>query len=181
MLPFLTVLVVACLFCVGLNTLTRPDSIFGFWSAVIRSDDGSQRFTLASPLSECLVCMSSLYGSIIYGIHFGFSGEFPLLFPFLFFLILVSVSSEIKTGNKEIAKASEWLYLICVAFFCAVQYQERFFESILFLICLSGLNSFVSGFLSAIESDKEANDNRIENSVDQARALEEILRALKNK
>lgn len=181
MLPFLTVLFVACLFCVGLHTLTRTDSIFGFWSMVVRSDDGRQRFALAGPLSECLVCMSSLYGTFIFGIHFGFSGEFSLLFPFLLFLVSVSVVAEIQSGNKEIAKASEYVYLIGIAFFCAIQYQQRFVESILFLVCLAGLNAIVSALFSAIQSDKEANDNQIENSVDQARALEEILRTLNKK
>jgi hypothetical protein len=181
MLPFLTVLFVACLFCVGLHTLTRPNSIFGFWSSVVCSDDGRQRFAMASPLSECLVCMSSLYGSLIFGMYFGFSGEASVLFPFLLFLIFVSVVSEIKTGNKEIAKASEYIYIISITFFCATQYQERFFESIVFLICLSGLNAVVDRLFSAIESDQEANQNQIENSIDQAAALEEILRTINKK
>ena len=181
MLPFLTVLFVACLFCVGLHTLTRPNSIFGFWSSVVCSDDGRQRFALASCLSECLVCMSSLYGCLIYGMHFGLSGELSVLFPFLLFLILVSVVSEIKTGNKEIAKASEYIYILSIAFFSAIQYQERLIESMLFMICLSGLNAVVDRLFSAIESDQEANKNQIENSVDQAAAIEEILRAINKK
>jgi hypothetical protein len=171
----------ACLFCVGINILTREGFIFGAWSSLIRADDGV-RFQLARPLSECLTCMASFYGAIFYGWKFGFSGEFSLLFLLLFFLIGVSIIAEIfRPGNKEAALIQKSVYLATILFFCFIQYQEDFFQSLIFMVCLAGTNYFVDLHINALQTGIESERTYQANSVDQAEAVEEIVKAIKTK
>jgi hypothetical protein len=184
MIDFFILLLCASALCIGVFAITRSGSVLGFWSKIVKNENNELRFVLAKPLSECLTCMSSLYGFIMYGMFFGFKGNASILHLLLLGLIALSILGEVFAKSPEQKEASQVtqkaFYLTFIAFSCLVMFQEKFIESFVFIICLSGCNYFTDSLLAAIQSDIESNENRILNEIDQGQALEEICERLEN-
>lgn len=184
MIPFFTLLLCAVAFCVGVYALTREGSVFGELQKVVRKPSGELRFILAKPLSECLTCSSSLYGTIIYGTYFGFRAQFNFVLLVLFSLIIFSIVGEIFSKTEAQKEANQKLqrcfYITFIAYSCLIFYQERFLEAIMFLVCLSGCNYFVDCLLASIKCEIEYRSYTMQNQIDQAQAVEEICEAIKS-
>ena len=186
MIDFFVLTLSACMLCLGVHAVTRQGSVLGFWHNMVKDENGDLRFALAKPMSECLTCMSSIYGTIMYGMCFGFPGSIPAVFFMLIAMIFISILGELCAISESQVEFSQILqkgfYLAFIFVFCVSMYREKTPEAFAFILCLCGCNYFVDHLLAAINSDIERNDNEMKNAMDEAQAIDEIcdsIRALK--
>lgn len=178
MIDFIYLVPICSFLCLGVHALTRRGNIFGSWSFVVLNEENENRFALADPVSECLLCMSSLYGSLVLALHYGVSAAAVGIVP-LIVSILIFISCEIIFNKKEFRFLQKFTYLVTIILFFATALQNNYIESIVFLICVAGANYFVSLLVGLIKSNIERNTIQNENSVNQSEAIETIIEAIK--
>lgn len=172
-------LVPICTFlCVGLHALTRRENILGFWSYVVLDKNEENRFALADPISECLLCMSSFYGVVVLSIHYG--AELPSIgFWLLVFMIFLFCILEMICRVQGFQALSKLAYLSTLIFFLFESVQNPLIESIAFLICVAGFNQFICLIKEQAISNMERNGIRNRNEVNQSQAIGLITEAIK--
>lgn len=178
MIDFVFLVPICSLLCLGVNALTRRGALFGFWSVVVVDDLNENRFAIADPLSECLLCMSSFYGTIILSIHSGVERIDVACFLFLA-LNLIFALFQALTYDREFWKTAKIIYLISIFFFLCSSVKNPVVESVVFLFAASGFNYFLSVLMAEMKSNVETNQQRNENAVDQSSAVRILSEAIK--
>jgi len=81
---FLCFIFVGCLFVWGIYATFQEGMIFGFMDSILNQLPGFAR----KPLGGCVICMSSVYGTLFYA-AFYFSGVIQYNSPILFYICFV--------------------------------------------------------------------------------------------
>lgn len=137
------------LFCVGLHTLTRESSIFYFWQKVVNDQDLELVSPLFDPLTECIVCMSSLWSCVFLCYYQGID-TMDAVFFILAYLSLLFMDMAIGEKGSGIVKV---LYLCLVAII--VLYLKNPIQSFIMITAVAGLNYI---FLSISEIAKNSQE-----------------------
>jgi len=137
---------VISLFCVGIHTLTRDNCILSFWQKIVLDEERELRTELFEPLTECLVCMSSLWSCVFLCY---FQGVDSMTATFFIMAYLAVLAFDIAIGGSSLNKI---LYFCIIAI--VIFYLSNPIQSIIMMISVAGLNfTFLS--ISVIASNTQ--------------------------
>ena len=116
----------------GVHTLTREDCILSFWQKIVNDKDLELRSNLFEPLTECLVCMSSLWSCVFLSYFQGMDTMTGFFFIMAYLAVLMY---DIVIGGSSLNKI---LYFCIVAI--VIFYLKNPIQSIILMIAVAGLN-----------------------------------------
>lgn len=159
-------LFVTSLFIFGLYAATRADKALGFISKLVVVN-GENRFALANVICECPVCMSSLYGTAAYLYFNGLAVSYHYSLTLLSIALVLWSACEIGVCHRrrkikdvdkleflqdcalQLSTTSTFMYLCTLTAFLV---SNQYYECLIFVMCLSGLNFIIEGLLIGLLS-----------------------------
>jgi len=153
-------LLFSALFIVGFKAITRPNHILQIVNKITEAK-GENRFVLANVVSECLLCMSSLYGFLSYLAYNKLIVVLDKSSIGLISCLILTTLIEIVLSFRNVSQSRKALYMVkygaqkcSLSFYsCLLLYTiyiNNLYIALAFIIILAGLMFMIEMFLSGI-------------------------------